>query len=94
MLIGLIAGNFHRLALAKELMSRGVAREEVFRLVAMPFSKREDFLATARRSDTTTLTASIERIAATDLAIKTSLGGGGPAGARLQLEMLVCELTV
>jgi DNA polymerase-3 subunit delta len=93
MLIGLIAGNFHRLALAKELMSRGTAREEVFRLVAMPFSKREDFLATARRADAHSLSGNIERIAAADYAIKTSLGGGGATGARLQLEMLVCELT-
>lgn len=93
MLIGLIAGNFHRLALAKELMSRGAAREEVFRLVAMPFSKREDFLATARRTDSDALAQSISRIAAADLAIKTSVGGGGPYGARLQLEVLVCELT-
>lgn len=88
MLIGLIAGNFHRLSLAKELMVRGTAREEVFRLVAMPFSKREDFLATARRTDSHTLARSIERIAAADLAIKTS-----QATPRLQLEMLVCELT-
>jgi hypothetical protein len=28
------------------------------------------------------------------MAIKTSLGGGGPAGARMQLEMLVCELAL
>lgn len=93
MLIGLIAGNFHRLALAKELMSRGTPREEVFRLVAMPYSKREDFLATARRTDSHALARSIERIAAADYAIKTSLGGSGVTGARLQLEMLVCELT-
>jgi DNA polymerase III subunit delta len=88
MLIGLIAGNFHRLALAKELMSRGTAREEVFRLVAMPFSKREDFLATARRADSHQLALTLARIAAADLAIKTS-----QATPRLQLEMLVCELT-
>jgi DNA polymerase III subunit delta len=93
MLIGLIAGNFHRLALAKELMSRGTAREEVFRLVAMPYSKREDFLATARRTETQALARNIERIAAADLAIKTSIAGGGNKGARLQMEMLVCELT-
>lgn len=88
MLIGLIAGNFHRLALAKELMSRGTAREEVFRLVAMPYSKREEFLATARRTDAQTLTRNLRRIAAADYAIKTS-----QATPRLQLEMLVCELT-
>ena len=88
MLIGLIASNYHRLALAKELMSRNAAKEEVFRLVGMPFSKREEFLATARRSDARTLTRSIERIAAADLAIKTS-----QATPRLQLELLICELT-
>jgi DNA polymerase-3 subunit delta len=93
MLLGLIAGNFHRLALAKELMSRGTSREEVFRLVAMPYSKREDFLATARRTDAPSLARNIERIAAADYAIKTSLGGTGITGARLQLEMLVFELT-
>ena len=93
MLIGLIASNYHRLALAKELMSRQASKDEVFRLVSMPFSKREDFLATARRSDAKALARSLERIAAADLAIKTSLGGGGMAGARLQLEMLVCELS-
>ncbi|HEY0406154.1 MAG TPA: DNA polymerase III subunit delta [Pyrinomonadaceae bacterium] len=88
MLIGLIAGNFHRLALAKELMARGAAKEEVFRLVAMPYSKREEFLATARRAEPNALSRSIERIAAADLAIKTS-----QATPRLQLELLVCELS-
>jgi DNA polymerase III subunit delta len=88
MLIGLIAGNYHRLALAKELMARGAAKEEVFRLVAMPYSKREEFLATARRTEASALSRSIERIAAADLAIKTS-----QATPRLQLELLVCELS-
>ncbi|HEV2913607.1 MAG TPA: DNA polymerase III subunit delta [Pyrinomonadaceae bacterium] len=88
MLIGLIASNYHRLALAKELMSRGAPNQEVFRLVAMPYSKREEFLATARRSDSDALARSIKRIAAADLAIKTSR-----ATPRLQLELLVCELS-
>lgn len=88
MLIGLIAGNYHRLSLAKELMSRGAAKEEVFRLVAMPYSKREEFLATARRTEASQLARSIERIAAADRAIKTSL-----ATPRMQLELLVCELS-
>jgi DNA polymerase-3 subunit delta len=93
MLIGLIASNFRRLALAKELMGQGRPKEEVFRLVNMPFSKREDFLATARRADAEELARRIQRIAAADLAIKTSLGGGGDRGSRLQLELLVCELS-
>ncbi|HEX8143676.1 MAG TPA: DNA polymerase III subunit delta [Pyrinomonadaceae bacterium] len=88
MLIGLIASNYHRLALAKELMSRGAPNQEVFRLVAMPYSKREEFLATARRSDSQALARSIKRIAEADLAIKTS-----QATPRLQLELLICELS-
>jgi DNA polymerase-3 subunit delta len=88
MLIGLIASNYHRLALAKELMSRGAPNQEVFRLVAMPYGKREDFLATARRTDALALALSLKRIADADLAIKTS-----QATPRLQLELLVCELS-
>lgn len=91
MLIGLIASNYHRLALAKELMSKGAPNNEVYRQVGI-FGRREEFLATARRSDARQLARSIERIAAADLAIKSSLGGGGPQGSRLQLEMLICEL--
>lgn len=87
MLIGLLASNYHRLALAKELMSRGSPNDEVFRLAAVPYSKREDFLATARRTDAATLSQRIQRIADADLAIKTS-----QATPRLQLEILVCEL--
>ena len=87
MLIGLIASNYHRLALAKELMTRGATKEEVFRLVQMPYSKREDFLATARRTDSAYFAQRLRRIAAADLAIKTS-----QATPRLQLEMLICEL--
>jgi DNA polymerase III subunit delta len=87
MLVGLIASNYHRLALAKELMAQSRPKEEVFRLVNMPYSKREDFLATARRADAHDLARRLARIAAADLAIKTS-----QATPRLQLELLVCEL--
>ena len=87
MLIGLIASNYHRLALAKELMSRGAPNPEVYRQVGI-FGKREEFLATARRGDASALARSIKRIAEADLAIKTS-----QATPRLQLEMLVCELS-
>ncbi|HEX8475672.1 MAG TPA: DNA polymerase III subunit delta [Pyrinomonadaceae bacterium] len=88
MLVGLLASSYHRLALAKELMSRGTPNEEVFRVASVPYSKREEFLATARRTDLATLTRRIRRIAAADLAIKTS-----QATPRMQLEMLVCELS-
>jgi len=91
MLLGLIAGNYHRLALAKELLKRG-ARDEVYRLVYGPPAKRDAFMNTLQRSDATKIARGIQLIAAADLAIKSSLGGGGPKGAHLQLEVLVCEL--
>jgi DNA polymerase III subunit delta len=91
MLLGLIASNYHRLALAKELLNRG-ARDEVYRLVYGPPAKRDAFMNTLQRSDASKIARGIQLIAAADLAIKSSLGGGGPKGARLQLEVLVCEL--
>lgn len=92
MLIGAIAGNYHRLALAKEALTRG-SRDDVFRTVPLPSFKRDAFIANLKRSDAAKIARGIRLIAAADLAIKTSLGGGGPKGARLQLEMLVCELS-
>ncbi|MFN2515479.1 MAG: DNA polymerase III subunit delta [Pyrinomonadaceae bacterium] len=86
MLLGLIAGNYHRLALAKELLKRG-AREEASRLVYGSPAKRDAFMNTLRVSDTKKIARGIQLIAATDLAIKTS-----QATPRLQLEILVCEL--
>ena len=94
MLLGLIASNFRRLFMSKELMRNGVERREVARIMKLPYSKQEDFLATARRTETEKLTWIMQRIAKTDLAIKTSIGGGGTLGSRLQIEMLVCELAV
>jgi len=84
MLIGLIAGNYHRLALAKELLNRGNG-EEVLRMV--PSFKRNEFFAALQRSSSERLAEGIRKIAAADLAIKTS-----QATPRLQLEFLVCEL--
>ncbi len=92
MLIGAIAGNYHRLALAKEALTRG-SRDDVFRTVPLPSFKRDAFIANLKRSDAAKIAHGIKLIAAADLAIKTSVGGGGPKGARLQLEMLVCELS-
>ncbi|MCA1633479.1 MAG: DNA polymerase III subunit delta [Acidobacteria bacterium] len=88
MLTGLLASSFHRLALAKALMSRGAPEQEVFNVVKMPFHQRKEFLATARRADSHDLARRIRRIADADLAIKTS-----QATPRIQLEMLVCELS-
>jgi DNA polymerase-3 subunit delta len=87
MLIGLIAGNYHRLALGKHLLARG-GREELFRNVSIPPFKRDAYLATLQRSDAKKIARGIQLTAAADLAIKTS-----QATPRLQLEMLVCELS-
>jgi DNA polymerase-3 subunit delta len=91
LLLGLIAGNYHRLALAKEFLKQG-RRDEVYRMIYGPPSKRDAFMNTLQRSDRSRIARGIQLIAAADLAIKSSLGGGGPKGARLQLEILVCEL--
>ncbi len=86
MLVGLIAGNYHRLALGKHLLARG-GREEVFRNISMPPFKRDAYLATLQRSDAKKIARGLQLTAAADLAIKTS-----QATPRLQLELLVCEL--
>lgn len=86
MLIGLIAGNYHRLALGKHLFTKG-GREEVFRNISMPPFKRDSYISTLQRSDARKIARGLQLTAAADLAIKTS-----QATPRLQLEMLVCEL--
>lgn len=86
MLLGLMAGNYHRLALGKYLLKQsGVA--EVFRNISMPPFKRDSYIETLRRTDADQIAQGIQLIAAADLAIKTS-----QATPRLQLELLVCEL--
>jgi DNA polymerase-3 subunit delta len=86
MLVGLIAGNYHRLALGKHLLARG-GREEVFRNISLPPFKRDSYISTLQRSTAGKIARGIQLTAAADLAIKTS-----QATPRLQLEMLVCEL--
>lgn len=86
-LIGTLASSYHKLALAKELMSRGAPEQELSKLVPFFGPKREAFLTTARRSDADFLARCIKLIAKADLAIKTSRGT-----PRMQLEFLVCEL--
>jgi len=86
MLVGLIAGNYHRLALGKHLLSRG-GRDEVFRNINLPPFKRDSYISTLQRSTAAKIARGIQLTAATDLAIKTS-----QATPRLQLEMLICEL--
>ncbi|CAN5595108.1 DNA polymerase III subunit delta [soil metagenome] len=87
MLLGLIANNFRRISLAKELMANGAEKREVFRLIKMPPDKHDNFLVTARRIERDKLSKIMKRISETDLAIKTS-----KATPKMQIEMLVGEI--
>lgn len=91
-LLGLIGFNYRKLAISKRMMIRGDDRSRVASMSHRPYRQQEPFFAAARRTDEERLMHAIKRIAATDLAIKTSTGGSGPAAARMQLEVLVCEL--
>lgn len=93
-LLGLISYNFRRLLIAKEMMDRSAPRAEIASAVKLFGRGQEDFLAAARRADIGKLTYAVQKLAGTDLAIKTSMAGGGPAGSRMQIEMLVCELAL
>jgi len=86
LLIGLIAGNYHRLALAKDILKRR-GRQDVFKVIRMPYNRQSEYLAMVQRSSEAELARGLQKIAAADLAIKTSIGT-----PRLQLEILVCEL--
>jgi DNA polymerase III delta subunit len=58
----------------------------------MHWKNQEAFLAAARRADRHQLIRVFDRLRETDLAMKTSLGGGGDQGTRMQIEVLVCEI--
>lgn len=93
-LLGLISSNYRRLLMASELLARGESRGNVASAVRAFGSGQDAFLAAARRIESKKLSRALGRVAETDLAIKTSVGGSGAAGSRLQLEMLVCELAL
>lgn len=92
MLLGLIANNYRQLALAKELVIQGKNPGEIRNEFRLPNDAYNVMIAAARRTDRDKVTQLLKRIADTDLAIKTSRGGGGKKGSRLQIEMLVYEL--
>jgi DNA polymerase III delta subunit len=77
--------------IAKDMMENGTDRAGVARTIRLPYHRQEPFLAAARRAPLKYLSSAVHKLAAADLAIKTSLGGG-PKGARMQIEMLVSEL--
>jgi DNA polymerase III subunit delta len=87
MLTGLIAGTARRMALAKELLNQGATPARIFSEIRMPAFKQNAYLGTLSRLNSADLARTIQRVAETDLAIKTS-----KATPRMQMEMLVCEL--
>jgi DNA polymerase-3 subunit delta len=89
LLTGVIAGTFRRMALAKELLSSGASPGEIFSEVRVPSFKQGAYLSMLKRIDSATMARTIQRIAQTDLSIKTS-----KATPRMQMEMLVCELMI
>ena len=93
-LVGLLGYHYRRLLLAKDMLTRGASRADVASILRMRYSDQEAFFAAARRAELRKLGLAIRRLADADIAIKSSIGGSGPAGARMQLEMLVCELAL
>lgn len=91
MLLGSLSYTYRRLLMVKDMMERGIDRHEVANIAKLRYNDQESFLATARRAKLSDLTRAIQRLSQTDLAIKTSVGGS-TSGARMQIEMLVCEL--
>jgi len=87
LLTGLIAGTYRRMALAQALLEQGSSPAHIFSEVRMPPFKQGAYLSMLRQTDSRTLAERIQRIAETDIAIKTS-----KATPRMQVEMLVCEL--
>jgi len=91
-LLGLISYNIRRLAVAKEMMDRGEDRSRLAGILKMRFNDQEPFLAAARRVDRAKLIPIFDKLKNADLAMKTSVGGSGPVGNRMQIEVLVCEI--
>lgn len=91
MLLGALSYTYRRLLMAKDMMEHGRDRRDVANAVKLRYNDQEGFLAAARRAKFSDLTRATRRLAQTDLAIKTSVGGS-VSGARMQIEMLVCEL--
>lgn len=90
-LLGLLSYHYRRLLIAKDLMESGADLQTVKKR-ARVYGYAEQFLAAARRADKKRLENAIIRLAETDVAIKTSVGGSAPKGPRMLIETLICEL--
>ncbi len=87
MLLGAMASNYRKMLMAKELMRQNAPQSEVQRIVGLPPFLLGKFNERVRRFEMDRIVKGIERLAATDVALKSSLGT-----PRLQLELLICEL--
>lgn len=87
LILGAIASNYRKMLAAKELMRQNVSAQEVAKAVGMPDWKAGQFNERVRRIEVERILQGMARIAATDVALKSSL-----ATPRLQLELLICEL--
>lgn len=92
MILGLLALNFRRLLIVKDMMDQGRPRDEAARILNLRYREQERFFAAARRTELKSLKHIMRRLADTDLAIKTSMGGSGTKGAQMHLEILACEI--
>lgn len=87
MILGAIASNYRKMLGAKELMKQNAPNSEVAKAVGMSPYVVGRFNEKVRRIETERILKGIERIAATDVALKTSR-----ATPQLLLEVLICEL--
>ncbi len=87
MILGAIASNYRKMLGAKELMKQNAPNSEVARIVGMSPYVVGRFNERVRRVETEHILKGIQRIAATDVMLKTSM-----ATPRLLLELLICEL--
>lgn len=87
LILGAIASNFRRMLLVKELMRQNATNSEVAKAAGMSPYAVTRFNERVRKRETGCIIAGIERIARTDVALKSSL-----ATPRLQLELLICDL--
>jgi DNA polymerase III subunit delta len=87
MILGAIARSYRNLLISKELMQQNAANSEIAKAVGMSPYAVTHLNEKARKMDSQRLVRGIQRIAATDVALKSSLGT-----PRLQIELLICEL--
>ncbi len=87
--VGSIAGLYRRMLAGKELIARQTPQEEVMKATGQYGPRAKHFNARLNRTSREEIVRGLRRIAQVDDAIKSSL-----ATPRLQLEILICELTL